>query len=72
MTEDTRVIDMPLPGNRDVVWFPDLNLIAFSDALTCAGKAAALENLSRQWRRSMLRVVGDGETDGGDRQASVG
>lgn len=57
--EETIVRRMDLREGEPYAWFPELNLVGVPRDLDEAGVQAALCKLSVDWRRSMLRVVGD-------------
>lgn len=57
MTEETIFKTMDMPEGQDWAWHPDLNLVALSNKLDCAGKLRAFEEVQRHWARAHLSVV---------------
>ena len=57
MSEQTVFHTSALPEGKDWVWHPDINLVELSDRLDCTGRAQAVIEVSRWWRRAHLKVV---------------
>lgn len=58
MTEETVFRVLNLPGGRDYIWYPDLNVVALRRGMNCEQKMLALDEFQSHWRREHLRLVG--------------
>lgn len=51
----SRVVTMPLPHNREWLYYPDINLLALSPHLDEAGRQRCAEELAFEWRKDMRK-----------------
>lgn len=52
---EPKVVTMPLPHERDWLWYPDLNIVALAPHLDEAGRWRAIDELQAEWRSSLGR-----------------
>jgi len=57
VAEHTIIRTIDLPYDQDFAWYADLNVIALSSRLDCAGRLRALDEMQRTWKRQHLTAV---------------
>lgn len=63
-SEETVLLTLPLPaGGKPWRWRGDLNMLVLSDQLDQEGRAQAILDCQREWRRSLLHVVPENKGD---------